>query len=111
MLEEMTRPTDLADEAAAEANPWRVALLLAARHGSRAVDVAHDEARRADALERALWQYVAAAAEELLGALSSTDLLYATALAPRPGVAVRRAVGGDRRAAAGAARPQIAYGP
>ena len=40
--------------------------------------------------ERALREATIAAAEELLDALSPTDLLYATALAPRSGAAACR---------------------
>jgi hypothetical protein len=88
VLEEMIRPTDAA---VADANPWQVALLLVTLHGSRTVEIAREEERQVSALERTLWQYVIAAAEELLGALSPTDLLYATALAPRSEIEIATA--------------------
>jgi hypothetical protein len=87
----MIRPADAtlatADE---EANSWRIALLLVAQHGARAVEVGLDRAAAASGLERDLWPGVVAAAEELLDALSPTDLLYATALAPTSKVGASR---------------------
>jgi hypothetical protein len=77
------------------ASVWRIALLLVARHGSNAAEVAREFSRQPEGepLERKIWQCVAASADDLLDAFSPTDLLYATVLLPPSGgqVAARAA--------------------
>src|SRR5689334_1773103 len=74
----------------------RIALLLIAKHGTDASEVARGCAEQAaaegEAVERQLWRWVIAAVENLLDALLPTDLLYATAFAaPAGGTIAARA--------------------
>jgi hypothetical protein len=92
MLDEATaiHPTEPIRAAAAEdeANVWQIALLLIAQDGSEAAVVARQQAQQAemtgDTLEHDIWQWTVVAVGHLLGMLSPTDLLYATALLPPP---------------------------